>query len=769
MIRKIISLGILYLITSSVCTYAQNITGKVIDETDMPLAYTNVILQKADSTYIDGTMTDTTGVFVIALHPEAALIQVSFIGYETLYRPMDEISLIKMIPDTEILGNAVVRAVLPKTEIKGDAFLTKVENSVLAQTGSANDVLRRLPGLMEKDGGLEVIGKGAPLIYINGRQVRDMSELEYLNSSDIKNVEVVHNPGARYDATVKAVIRIHTIRKQGDGFSFDLRSSVYQSSNTDLVEAVNLNYRYKGLDIFASTSFNREASFQKSPIEQKLIGTQTLELDQRLDAFGVANTLTSALGVNYQFNEDHSIGARYRPNYLISAKVDNISTTTATLGGVLADEGKTYMEGTNDPNVQHQLNLYYNGTVGKMNIDFNADLLYDNTTENKSYNELSELQENRLMTTSNLISDRLYASKLILTYPVFKGSISAGTEYTYTYRKDDYLNPEGYIASSRTSLQEDNVNAFLEMRYPLKFGSVNAGIRYEHMAFDYYSNDEFQEDQSRKYNNFYPNLSFNALAGNVMLALSYSTKTQRPQYQQLSNTFYVDRYSMTMGNPYLKPETIHDISLATVWKYFQLSASYQIVDDAMVQYAGAMDGKENVIGIQYYNYQKPIQSLSGFLSVTPTISFWSPRLTAGFKKQWMTYECPTESFRMNRPIAIVNFGNAFQLPKGFLIDLNYQFRSKGDERIYRLLSTMHMVDVFIRKSFFNDTLSIELRGEDILGTVSEKVQLFTDTYELIQTNKADTQRFAVTLRYKFNSAASKYKGTGAGEQQKNRM
>ena len=760
---------ILAITLSSASLYAQKITGKVIDEMDMPLAYANIILQTADSTYLDGTMTDTTGVFILAFHPEAARVQISFIGYETRYEDLNNLASIKLEPDTELLGKAVVRAVLPKTEIKGDAFVTRIENSVLAQSGSANDVLRRLPGVMEKDGGIEVIGKGAPLIYINGRQVRDGSELEYLNSSDIKNVEVVNNPGARYDATVKAVIRIQTIKRQGDGFSFDLRSSIYQSSNTDLTEGINLNYRYKGLDVFASANYNRDAQFQKSPILQILEGEQRLELDQNLDAEIKSNTLTSSLGINYQFNERHSAGVRYRPNYLISAQVHNISTTTATLGGGLLDESKTYLTGTNDPNVQHQVNMYYNGTVGKLNIDFNADMFYDNTVDNKTYNEQSSLQEDRIITTSNLIGNRLYASKLVLTYPVFKGSLSAGTEYTYTFRNDDYINPEGYMNSSYTSLQEDNVNAFLEFTYPFKFGSFNAGVRYEHMAFDYFVNDEFQENESRKYNNLYPSISFNAMAGQVMLMLSYAAKTQRPQYQQLSNSFYINRYSISMGNPYLKPETIHDITLATVWKYFQIGASYQIVDDAMVQSAGAKEGFGNQICISYYNFGKNIPSLNGFISATPTISFWSPRLTLGVKKQWMDYEFPTETFKMNKPIAVVTFGNSFKMPKGFLLDINYQFRSKGDERIYRLTKSMHKVDAFISKSFFNESLSIELRGEDILGTVAESVIMFSDTYELSQTNYTDTRRFAITVRYKFNSAASKYKGTGAGEQQKNRM
>ncbi|WP_298646429.1 hypothetical protein [uncultured Proteiniphilum sp.] len=98
--------------------------------------------------------------------------------------------------------------------------------------------------------------------------MRDVSELDNLSSADIKDVEIVNNPGARYDASVKAVIRINTIRKTGDGFSFDVRSSYWQSQNTDLTEQLNLNYRCNGWDVFTTFTYNRDAWLQDSKLRQ---------------------------------------------------------------------------------------------------------------------------------------------------------------------------------------------------------------------------------------------------------------------------------------------------------------------------------------------------------------------------------------------------------------------------------------------------------------------------------------------------------------------
>ena len=761
-----------FLILVSLASYglrAQNLTGRVIDESDAPLAYANIILQSSDSTYLGGTITDTTGVFVINSHPDAARVQITFIGYQAEYRKLDEISSIKLTPDTEVLGKAVVKAVLPKTEIKGDAYVTKIENSVLAEAGSANDVLEKIPGVTKKEDAFEVFGKGTPLIYVNGRQVRDITELEQLNSTEIKAVEVVQNPGSRYDATVRSVIRIQTVKKQGDGFSFDLRSTLYQGDNTDLIETVNMNYRYKGLDIFGSVNFTRNEWYQKSNIIETLQGRQLLKVDQKAVFSGLSNNLSPTLGLNYQFNENHSVGVRYRPDYLISGKSGNHVLSTVTIDDAIDDLSETIADGYTDPKVDHQLNVYYNGTVGKLNIDLNADLLDGRYSEIKRFDEYSEIQEDRVINTSNYITNKLYASKLIFTYPIAAGSISAGTEYTYTYRTDDYLNPEGYVSSSNTTIQEDDVNVFMDFVYPFSFGSVSAGLRYEHMAFNYYQNDAYQPDQSRTYDNVYPDITFDAAAGEFQFMLSYAVKTQRPTYHQLRNSvIYMNKYSVDVGNPFLKPETMHDLSFMSAWKYVQLGASFQHTFNAILQPGFPVDGKENQIMTTTVNLEQGFPTLVAYVSANPTISFWSPTFGASIEKQWLEIVYDSRVFSFNEPVVQLEFGNAFSLGKGFMINADYTYTTRGYWRDLYCPASAHRLDVSIRKSFMNDALSLELRGHDIL-LAKDEIYMETGIYSIFQDYIRDTRKASLTLRYRFNSARSKYKGTGAGDQQKSRM
>lgn len=757
------------MIAASLDCNSQNIAGKVIDENDMPVAYANVILQKADSAYLDGTVTDTAGIFVLRHHPEAARVQISFVGYGTVYETLDDVSLIRLVPDAEFLGKAVVRAVLPKTEIKGDAFVTKVENSVLADAGSANDVLRRLPGVTIKDDTYEVFGKGSPVIYINGREVRDNSELEQLSSGDIRNVEIIRSPGARYDATVKAVIRIQTVRRQGDGFSFDLRSTYYQSENIDLVESINMNYRYKGIDVFGSANYVRNDWYQKADIYNVLQGNRYLDVRERALFSGVSNNLTPMLGVNWQFNEDHSIGLRYRPDCLISSRTADHALTAAFVDGLQEDVIETRGEGYSDPAMTHQLNFYYNGTIGKMNIDLNADLLDGRYSEIKRFDESSEFQDDRIVNTSNYITNKLYASKLVLSYPVAKGRLSAGAEYAYTLRTDDYLNPEGYLASTSTTIQEDNMNMFVDFVYPFSFGMLTAGLRYEHMVFNYYQNGVFQDDRSRGYDNVYPNISFNAKSGDMQFMLSYAVKTRRPSYYELRNSvIYVSKYSVDVGNPYLKPTTTHDLTFMAAWKYLQLGSTFQVDRNSIFQSGFAVEGKDDQVMTRTYNHEPGIPTLTAFVSASPTISFWSPSLTASLMKQWLTLKYDTKELCFNKPIFQLQLGNTFNLSGGFMLDVDYTYTSLGHSQIYELLEHSHRFDVALRKSLLKDAMSLELRGHDLFLEKDSSVGM-TDIYTISQTNVRDRRKVSLTLRYRFNSAASKYKGTGAGEQQKGRL
>ena len=212
------------------------IKGVVSDLDNNPIEFANVaVYSLPDSTLITGTTTDKSGAFLLDEDNSAdKLLRVSFIGYETQTLPAKPEQEIYLKSDATMLSEVVVNGDLPRIRLRDDAVVATVENTVLSKAGTANDVLKRLPAITGDDGDFSVFGKGKAKIYINNRELRDPSELDMIASSDIREVEIVHNPGAGYDASVKAIIRIHTVHKAGDGFSFDVRSTYLINKNTVL-------------------------------------------------------------------------------------------------------------------------------------------------------------------------------------------------------------------------------------------------------------------------------------------------------------------------------------------------------------------------------------------------------------------------------------------------------------------------------------------------------------------------------------------------------
>ena len=172
--------------------------GKVVDETGAAMPYVNVVLlSMPDSLVLDGAITDEDGRFMVKSAQDREVHMAAMIGYNSVFVQRVKELLIKMEPEAAMLGEASVKALMPKTKLTGEGMNTTVKGTVLENIGSAKDALSRIPGVYNGRNGLEVIGRGTPLIYINGRKLQDVNELERLRSNEIQSVEVIENPGPR--------------------------------------------------------------------------------------------------------------------------------------------------------------------------------------------------------------------------------------------------------------------------------------------------------------------------------------------------------------------------------------------------------------------------------------------------------------------------------------------------------------------------------------------------------------------------------------------
>ena len=253
--RKLILL--LGLVLQVIIINAQRISGSLVDEKGNPVSFANVVLLSSkDSSFIQGTITDEQGLFSFDnAENNEKILQVSYIGYKSLsyHVTVGKLATLVLQSDAVMLGETVITGHLPTYSMKGNNLTTNVENTLLSNIGTGVDVLKRIPGLrIDPEKKIEVFGKGVPLIYINGRLIRDNSELEQLSSKDIAKVELITNPGAEYDAEVKAVLKIKTLKPVGEGLGGYVRLVESKSRYWEHTQQANLNYRKGGLDLFGS-------------------------------------------------------------------------------------------------------------------------------------------------------------------------------------------------------------------------------------------------------------------------------------------------------------------------------------------------------------------------------------------------------------------------------------------------------------------------------------------------------------------------------------
>jgi hypothetical protein len=161
--------------------------------------------------------------------------------------------------------------------------------------------------------------------------------------------------------------------------------------------------------------------------------------------------------------------------------------------------------------------------------------------------------------------------------------------------------------------------------------------------------------------------------------------------------------------------------------------------------------------------------LTTFLIASTTFGIWTPQLSVGFIKQWLTVTTNNEPIKLNKPLPIVSLNNSFRLPKGYILSLDANFQGKGNYQNIYLSENKFIVNFGIIKSFLNNQLRVELKGNDLFYYSKEGNLLYNKQLELFQVNRFDTRFVELTVRYKFNTAQSKYKGTGAGEKEMNRL
>lgn len=585
--------------TLKIC--AQNITGNVVDEKQQILSFANIVLLKADSTYIAGTITDDAGSFSISRHHDAKYLNVSHIGYAPQYLEIttDSIGTIQLQPDASMLGDVVVVGSRPVIKRDVDRLVFDVEATPLSQGSNALDLLKQTPLVKATESSINIIGKSGVKIMLNGKlsylSGNDLMQyLKTLQSDDVASIEVITTPPSRYDAGGNGgMINIITKRNSDEGLNGTVGASYTQRSFAG--ENVNATVNYRSSRTFLSVKLRQ--NHNKGAVDENYIIAQQQKNQtsntKRIDTY---NNYGANITFEQQLSSASTIGAVYdfsygrdnidtdnRYSYMSDNALDSLLTTQSLQKGITK---------------VHTLNAYYDlklDTLGKK-LGFVINYMHHSPDKDVNFTTLNHSNGAKAVVREpNDIAYQIWTGEANLELPFPWLNIETGVKYSDIRNISDmrYYNLIGsdYVADpgrcNEFDYNERTVAGYISAKRSLNSHfSVQAGLRYEHTFVKGVTPHRDVEDVRTDYGKLFPTvyLSYNMNPSN-MFNINYARRINRPYFRAINPfKWYTNPNNIDEGNPLLKPSYADNVELNYIFRN-NLSATvyYQREDNAYGQ------------------------------------------------------------------------------------------------------------------------------------------------------------------------------------------
>lgn len=744
--------------------------GRIVDERGNAAEYATIaLLSPIDSTIVGHGVSNENGSFVIPCNSRKVLARITYIGYKTVNRIYNntEMGIIKLQPKTMIVKGVVVKGDRPQYKMLSGGMEVAVEHTLLSKMANTFDVLSLLPRVSVNGQKISVFGKGTPIVYINNKRVNDNNEIVNITPDNIKSISVITSPGAEYDAEVESVIRIQTKERRANGFS--LRADAYGKYNKWMsdYELISTSYQTKKFEIANSIwTMGTHDGEDNNLITDIYLPDKHYYNDQLIHLDTNNRFLSEKLSADYSLNDSNSIGGSYRYYGMFKGRTNSVSRQDVLLNGMA--QGSIDQNEVMKPSLSlHQADVYYVGKVGHVGVDFNATYYAVKNRRNDEGFEISKELGNQEVHSSNRQNSDMWAGKLVVNIPLWKGNMSVGTEMSKTDSHGTFLNEEQLVPSTKTDIHERNIAGFAQYGLVLNKWTVGLGVRYENIVRDYLSDGVKQDDVSRKYNNFFPNLSVSWNKGNWNWQLNVNEKIHRPSYRQLGNFMQFDnRFLYEGGNPTLQPEKVFNAETMIMYKWLNISIGYKYLKDVMVWTKYVYPGKEFAY-TTVLNFDRN-QLLYASVNVSPKFGIFRPKWKFNYSQQFFDTEKYGSSKALSKPLLLCSLYNKFALSETMNAAISLNAATTNADG-FLMMKSNYSVNLQFDKSFANRTWIIYLSANDIFKTAKERWTMYGLGAGTTKDCYNYTRNISLQVTYNFNAKRSKYKGTGAGNEEKNRL
>ncbi len=782
------------------------IKGIVMDgELGGPLEFVTVqVKAKGSDKIVQGSVTGSDGNYMIGgLKKGEYVVTFSYIGYEEVSKNISissdnqilSLGELTLAEDANQLGEVEVVAKRPQMRFEIDRKVFDATQDIAAEGGSASDLLSNIPSVeVDNEGSVSLRGNSSVTIWINGKASGLTADnqadiLDMMPAGDIKQVEVITNPSARYSPEGTAGI-INIILK--DDRKPGYYGSVKVGADTDggYQASGNINYSSSKVDAYANLNY-RNREFKGGGITSRLNTTDNSFLDQTNDSKRQYNNWFGRFGATWHitksddlaFNVTGMTGGGDNSENIHYNSIDSQKNTIYTSDRITNGDSDMKM---------YNLELNY---VHKFSENSNIDLMVSNNQwrrdgmnifrQSTVYTDPSQTANPLYQTQENDIKDKTWEVQADYTNKISDmARIEAGYKGTFQRNASPV---DTYTGTTAEDIRQDEslYNRFLYnqdvhalyMTYGGKWDklSYQAGLRGEYwrvdtrsLDFDQEFNGKASETFEKDYFKLFPSAFISyALPKNNELQVNYTRRLRRPWGGQLNSFRNIsDASNISFGNPELTPEYSHSFELNYIksWESghtLSLSGYYRSTDD-VIQRIRFLNMEDNVMYTTSENVAKSQASgleivgkdkLFKILDLTTTVNLYYSKLD-GFSYLPQGAETPVigdtdESFAWNvRMIA------NFSLPWGVSLQGTGNYNSK------QLMAQGHRepnysVDLGLRKSFLSDKLTLSINARDLLDSRKFRTVTAGDGFWQDSENWRGGRRVGFTLTYNFGSMNKK--------------
>lgn len=765
-----------------------NIYGKVAEGTGKTgMGYINIsLLTYHDSARVRTTLTDSVGLFQLTgIKNGRYILQVSAMGYKTVAREVVveekqgdlHVGELLMLQDGTLLNEVVVKGEKAAIRYQSDKVILNVSgNSFFKTATNAIDIIRKAPGITETaDGNLLMSGQNTPVIFVDGKPVNMSAEelrayLSGLPQESIESIELISNPSSRYDAQYKGIIDIKLKKDRQPGWRGNLSSSFRQNDYGYIDNNLNLTLKTRRVGYSVRLGYVRGTDLHLYQALQHQANTNIMATRTRTTTFNNNFNIQAGADVSIAGNQNLEISVK---SFVANRDLNAWNTLTFT------DSSDTKLLGINGSNNiaapairNNTLSVGYDIRLGNNRLNVLANITNANNKRNEDI-------QNRDRITNDLISYwktaldndvQIRNIQADFTRNMSGGTLEAGAKFAMvstdndlkydTLTKDDRFVPD----AGRTNRFEYNeyVTAGY-ISYDRKFKKFNVKLslrtEYTHTVADAITTNEIRK---RDYVTWLPGAAVNyTINTNERINFSFTRRMTRPGFDQLNPfRFYLSPLNYWVGNPYLRPSVTSVINLSYSYKDFNVALNVGRENDYMTRYPEYNRVTNELL---YLGTNLPYNNFAYLEAgyTFPVKQWWKTvhNASVNYNKQLMPY------FDKNFEIGVVDFSingsQVFTLPRGFLLDLSYRYKSKSGNSLYYIKQAWS-VDMGLQKSWLQGKLNTKLNFYDMFASYA--VQLTFREKSIIDnqlSHRFGTQRGVITVNWNFGRSTYK------GKQQKN--